>query len=1101
MRKSILFSTMTCLFMMIVIGSFFVSNHDASALGTKLTLTPAMVTNETGYGDATMLVDEQTTAGDPMNGTGGSPTTYWDPGFQTGHTPAYAYIDLGQSYNLTAIYLRDYTNSGDFIVYAGSPGSWTQLFTDPLSTYPTWNAHTVSVQTRYVRFQKTSATANVSEVVIYGTQASDTTAPAAISNLAVGSPTSSSLALSWTAPGDDGNTGTATSYDIRYSTSFITSANWSSATPVSGEPSPAAAGTAQSMTVSGLSASTTYYFAMKTNDEVPNVSGLSNVSSGTTSGTATSQKLTLTTSMVTNESGYGDATMLVDEQVIAGDPLNGTGGSPTTYWDPGFQTGHTPAFAYIDLGQSYNLTSIYLRDYTNSGDFIVYTGSPGSWTQLFTDPLTSYPTWNPHTVSTQTRYVRFQKTSPTANTSEIVLYGTQASSGSDTTAPSAISNLAAASPTSSSLSLSWTAPGDDGTTGTAASYDIRYSTSTITSANWASATQISGEPAPSAAGTSQSMTVGGLSASTTYYFAIKTSDEASNISSLSNVANATTSSSGSSTLPVITNLHDSRTVANRFYVTLSWTAPAYDGTISTSATATPFDLRYSTSPITEANWNNATQAPFEPLLVQTSDFGTTKSMAVSGLSAGTSYYFAMKTIDNAGHSSAISNVVNASTTSTFSCTYSIPQGVATMYYGTSGTNDNSNIYLNAQPGDVVCLTAGNYGLIKLSNFTGTNDNPIIFINSGGLANFQSTGSYGFKILGSSFFRLTGSGSASYAKGIKIGALTTGAPALTIAGYSTNYEVDHLEIDNANSSGSQGIALKTDPDSCGFVDRNYFTQMNTSVHDNYIHNTGVEGIYIGGSHYSTSFPIGMACDGNSSDGLETLYEHSLHGVRVYNNVTDSTGWDGIQVGSATYDVEIHHNTVTNYATLNATDQRSGIQINPGTTGKLYNNWIDEGTAGHGQGINNQSRGNQVIFNNVILHTDYQGIYSKDMYDATNPAYDHSPIYIVNNTFINPGSYALQFDNVQNYGSLFGNNIVIKSSSNPNPYVNPGSTITEVTNLESTNIADAHFVNAGANNYHLSVDLSGTDMSIYGVTTDYDGVARPNGSTYDIGAYEH
>ena len=53
--------------------------------------------------------------------------------------------------------------------------------------------------------------------------------------------------------------------------------NWASATQVTGEPTPAAAGTNQNMTVSGLSGDTTYYFAMKTADEVPNWSALSNV--------------------------------------------------------------------------------------------------------------------------------------------------------------------------------------------------------------------------------------------------------------------------------------------------------------------------------------------------------------------------------------------------------------------------------------------------------------------------------------------------------------------------------------------------------------------------------------------------------------------------------------------------------------------------------------------------------------------------------------------------------------------------------------------------------------------------------------------------------
>jgi|GEM_PF-1059585 len=111
----------------------------------------------------------------------------------------------------------------------------------------------------------------------------DTTAPAAVSNLATGTVTTSSVALSWTAPGDDGNTGTATSYDVRYSTATITTANWGSATQASGEPTPGVAGTAQNFTVSGLSAGTTYFFALKTSDEAGNISALSNVPTAQTS--------------------------------------------------------------------------------------------------------------------------------------------------------------------------------------------------------------------------------------------------------------------------------------------------------------------------------------------------------------------------------------------------------------------------------------------------------------------------------------------------------------------------------------------------------------------------------------------------------------------------------------------------------------------------------------------------------------------------------------------------------------------------------------------------------------------------------------------------
>jgi len=111
----------------------------------------------------------------------------------------------------------------------------------------------------------------------------DTTPPAAITDLATSSPTSNLITLTWTAPGDDGNSGTATSYDIRYSTSMITGANWAAATQATGEPTPSMAGTAETFTVTGLTPSTTHYFAIKTADEAPNESPLSNVVSGTTS--------------------------------------------------------------------------------------------------------------------------------------------------------------------------------------------------------------------------------------------------------------------------------------------------------------------------------------------------------------------------------------------------------------------------------------------------------------------------------------------------------------------------------------------------------------------------------------------------------------------------------------------------------------------------------------------------------------------------------------------------------------------------------------------------------------------------------------------------
>jgi len=121
----------------------------------------------------------------------------------------------------------------------------------------------------------------------------------------------------------------------------------------------------------------------------------------------------------------------------------------------------------------------------------------------------------------------------------------------DTTPPGNVTDLNVFSVTFNSIFLKWTAPGDDGNIGTAFQYDLRYSTSVINSSNWSSAVQVSGEPVPLAAGTVQSITVNNLNPSTTYYFALKTVDDNSNWSDLSNVPNGTTTAAVDSIPPTV----------------------------------------------------------------------------------------------------------------------------------------------------------------------------------------------------------------------------------------------------------------------------------------------------------------------------------------------------------------------------------------------------------------------------------------------------------------------------------------------------------------------------------------------------------------------
>ncbi len=96
---------------------------------------------------------------------------------------------------------------------------------------------------------------------------------------------------------------------------------------------------------------------------------------------------------------------------------------------------------------------------------------------------------------------------------------------------------AAVSPNpSNSVTLTWTAPGDDAGVGTAATYDLRYAVNELSEATWGTATSVASPPTPLSAGSTQSAIVTGLTPGTLYAFAIKTTDEAGNESAISNIA-------------------------------------------------------------------------------------------------------------------------------------------------------------------------------------------------------------------------------------------------------------------------------------------------------------------------------------------------------------------------------------------------------------------------------------------------------------------------------------------------------------------------------------------------------------------------------------
>lgn len=88
-----------------------------------------------------------------------------------------------------------------------------------------------------------------------------------------------SARLGWTAVGDDGMTGQASVYDVRRSGTSLVTNQWLGASRLIYPTIPSLPGTQDTLRVTGLHADSTYWFAVRTGDEVPNWASWSNVTS------------------------------------------------------------------------------------------------------------------------------------------------------------------------------------------------------------------------------------------------------------------------------------------------------------------------------------------------------------------------------------------------------------------------------------------------------------------------------------------------------------------------------------------------------------------------------------------------------------------------------------------------------------------------------------------------------------------------------------------------------------------------------------------------------------------------------------------------------
>ncbi len=430
------------------------------------------------------------------------------------------------------------------------------------------------------------------------------------------------------------------------------------------------------------------------------------------------------------------------------------------------------------------------------------------------------------------------------------------------------------------------------------------------------------------------------------------------------------------------------------------------------------------------------------------------------------------------------------------------------------------------PGDTICIPAGNYAGIRFYDFEGTATQPLTIKNCGGKVVLTENVYTGISFKKSKYIRLTGTGDTAHTYGIEIAGTGSHAVGIYVENFSTDIEIDHIEI---SSAGFAGIMAKTDP-YCNDPDTwrvNGFVLENLDIHHNYIHDTGGEGIYVG-------FTGGYKINSNRSCNGTKIFGHWLENVDIHHNIIEDVDWDGIQLNLIRENGKIRDNYINNYGRDNVYYQDFAMSIGGGIY-EVYNNTMINGSSGNGQGIQFISaESGTKVYNNVIVRPDFHGIFmhNRHEFDDINEGY-----YVLNNTIIEPGNSGtfyntkitetndptILYDSQDEVPSYFVNNLIVDPGSdyegsntwkqNQESYFDfndrsaRDSLLSNIYNnimtrqMDTLGLTDTLNDDYSPSSQTSDVVDTGSDVSSWGVTFDLESETRPSGSAFDIGAYEY
>jgi hypothetical protein len=393
--------------------------------------------------------------------------------------------------------------------------------------------------------------------------------------------------------------------------------------------------------------------------------------------------------------------------------------------------------------------------------------------------------------------------------------------------------------------------------------------------------------------------------------------------------------------------------------------------------------------------------------------------------------------------------------------------------GTSWANAWTALPLSSnssvQAGDTVYISGGSVGQTYSGNWIpkhGSAGNPITYtigVDAGhnGPVTMTSIGSMGDTMVG-----------------------------VTVAGNSNSHII--LSASSGNSiSSNAGASYCT----FNYIDLQGIIYMNNSSHMNFGWIT---------AHFYNNVDSAIYGVGNSGSGYG---DSSFHDSSLYLQYKGAgIGDDGFKwVGHMDiYNCNIIGVRNSGYS---GNQHQDGIQTSVSYM-RLYNNYWEnmQNYPIYGDIYGTSSMSNWIVYNNVINQWDTTGSQGISI-GCDGQVCNGTNFYIANNTIVNSAS-CIQVDQGTQGGSWSGTTVVNNLCYNAGTILTSNSGAVVSNNTTAT--TNVNFVNYGATMSYPTLDLhllsSSTAVIDKGIseastfTTDKDGVSRPQGSAWDIGAYE-